>query len=111
MRDKYGAKHDKYCYTGTDILINKLNIRDADELADAETALTTERYLEYCSEITQLNQLDFSHFKSLHHQLFQNIFESAGKIREVDISKGNTRFCTITRIEPEGKNYLVQSLD
>ncbi|ENQ8650431.1 Fic family protein [Vibrio fluvialis] len=106
MRDKYGAEHDKYCYQGTDVLINKLNIRDADLLAEAETAFTTQRYLEYSSEVTDLNQLDFNHFKSLHYHLFQDLYKWAGQIREIDISKGNTRFCNISRIEPEAEKLF-----
>ncbi|MBM7036559.1 Fic/DOC family protein [Vibrio ulleungensis] len=109
MRDKYGAGHDKYCYPNTDILINKLNIHDSDLLAEAETAFTAQRYLEYSSNVTDLNQLDFHHFKSLHHHLFQDLFDWAGQVREVDISKGNTRFCNISRIEPEA-NKLFNSI-
>jgi cell filamentation protein len=106
MRDKYGAEHDKYCYHKTDVLINKLNIRDSELLAEAETAFSTQRYLEYTSNITDICQLDFHHFKSLHYHLFQDLFEWAGQIREVDISKGNTRFCNISRIEPEAEKLF-----
>ncbi len=106
MRDKYGAKHDKYCYQGTDVLINCLNIRDPDELEEAETAFTTQRYLAYKSEISKLHQLDFNHLQSLHRYLFQDIFDWAGQIRQIDISKGNTRFCTISRIEPEAEKLF-----
>jgi cell filamentation protein len=38
--------------------------------------------------------------------LFQDLFEWAGQIREVDISKGNTRFCNISRIEPEAEKLF-----
>ncbi len=106
MRDKYGTKHDKYCYQGTDVLINCLNIRAPDELEEAETAFTTQRYLAYKSEISKLHQLDFNHLQSLHRYLFQDIFDWAGQIRQIDISKGNTRFCTISRIEPEAKKLF-----
>lgn len=44
MRDKYGVEHDNYCYPGSDVLVNLLNIRDPHELAEAETELTAERY-------------------------------------------------------------------
>ncbi len=101
MRDKYGIGHDKYCYQGTDVLINNLNIHDADELSEAEIAFTTARYLNYQSEIKELNQLNFSHLKQLHFYLFQDLYPWAGKVRDIDISKGNTRFCTAARIEPE----------
>lgn len=44
-----------------------------------------------------------------------DVYEWAGELRTVDITKGNTRFCTVSRIEPEadkvfqamaGKNWF-----
>ncbi|HHQ2585827.1 TPA: Fic/DOC family protein [Providencia rettgeri] len=101
MRDKYGISQDIYCYSGTDVLINLLNIRDIEILEEAEIAFTTERYLSYQSDKSDISQFNFSHLKFLHLFLFQDVYEWAGKIRKVDISKGNTRFCTFSRIEPE----------
>lgn len=101
MRDKYGISQDIYCYSGTDVLINLLNIRDVEVLEEAEIAFTTERYLSYQSDKSDISQFNFSHLKFLHLYLFQDVYEWAGKIRKVDISKGNTRFCTFSRIELE----------
>ncbi|ROR47842.1 UNVERIFIED_ORG: cell filamentation protein [Providencia alcalifaciens] len=101
MRDKYGISQDIYCYSGTDVLINLLNIRDVEVLEEAEIAFTTERYLSYQGDKSDISQFNFSHLKFLHLYLFQDVYEWAGKIRKVDISKGNTRFCTFSRIEPE----------
>lgn len=106
MRDKYGVERDSYCYLGSDVLINLLNIRDPYELAEAEAEFTAERYRTYKSR--QLSPADFSfeHLQHLHHHLFQDLYEWAGKPREVDISKGTTRFCTYSRIEPEAKKLF-----
>ncbi|HHR5914066.1 TPA: Fic/DOC family protein [Providencia alcalifaciens] len=101
MRDKYGIGQDSYCYPGTDILINVLNIQDIELLEEAEIAFTTARYLSYQSELSLLSQFNFSHLKFLHFYLFQDLYVWAGKVRDIDISKGNTRFCTFSRIEPE----------
>ncbi|MGO2499220.1 MAG: Fic/DOC family protein [Vibrio litoralis] len=106
MRDKYGTEHDKYCYNDSNVLINRLNIRDPDRLAEAETAFTMQRYIAYRSNVVELQQLNFSHLKFLHGYLFQDLFDWAGQIREIDISKGNTRFCTVSRIEPEVKKLF-----
>lgn len=101
MRDKYGVEHDSYCYPDSDVLVNLLNITDPLELAEAEAEFTAERYRTY--ESRQLSPADFSfeHLQHLHHHLFQDLYEWAGKPREVDISKGTTRFCTCSRIQPE----------
>jgi cell filamentation protein len=39
--------------------------------------------------------------KTIHFRLFSRIYEWAGRIRTIDLSKGNTRFCTVARIQPE----------
>lgn len=106
MRDKYGVANDKYCYSNSDILINRLDIRDQDILDQAEAEFTAERYRTYIP--SQLSILDFSfeHLKALHYHLFQDLYEWAGQTRDVDISKGATRFCTWTRIEPEAQKLF-----
>ena len=38
--DKYDAANDHYCYPGTAILKNRLNIRDMDTLENAEREVT-----------------------------------------------------------------------
>lgn len=47
---------------------------------------------------------------SIHQQLFQDAFDWAGELREVDISRGDTRFCHFEYIENEG-NDLMQELE
>lgn len=101
MRDKYGVGHDKYCYPNSDVLVNLLNIRDSTLLDEAEAEFTAERYRTYEPSQQTLSDFSFEHLKHLHHHLFQDLFEWAGETRDVDISKGDTRFCTWTRIEPE----------
>lgn len=106
MRDKYGIGQDFYCYSGTDILINVLNIQDIELLEEAEIVFTTALYLSYQSELSLLSQFDFSHLKFLHFYLFQDLYAWTGKVRDINISKGNTRFCTFSRIEPEAIKLL-----
>ena len=108
MRDKYGVSQDRYCYQGTDILINRLNIQDADKLDEAEARFTAERYREYQSTCTSVSDFNFEHLKFLHKHLFQDLYDWAGEIRDVDISKGSTRFCTAGRIEPEAVKLFKQ---
>lgn len=106
MRDKYGVSPDSYCYPDSDVLKNRLNILDSTELEEAETAFTASRYSGYSSNISSLEDLDLSHLKSLHHHLFQDLYEWAGEIRTSDISKGQTRFCTYSRIVSESNKQL-----
>jgi cell filamentation protein len=106
MRDKYGVAHDKYCYPNSDVLINLLDIRDSDTLDEAEAEFTAERYRTYEPSQQTLSYFSFEHLKQLHHHLFQDLYAWAGETRDVDISKGDTRFCTWTRIEPEANKLF-----
>ena len=94
MRDKYGVANDKYCYPNSDVLINLLDIRDQELLDQAETEFTAERYRTYTPTQHTIFDFSFNHLKSLHHHLFQDLYKWADETRDVDISKGNTRFCT-----------------
>jgi cell filamentation protein len=101
--DKYGVGHDKYCYPNSDVLINKLNIQDTDELDKAERDFTLHAVtnIEY-----QDPPYDFEYLRSIHEQLFSLVYTWAGELREVDISKGDTRFCNMNRIEAESNKIF-----
>ncbi|ENM5740058.1 Fic family protein [Vibrio mimicus] len=101
MRDKYGVAQDHYCYPCSNTLINLLDIRDSEKLDEAEVAFSEHRYIEYTSLISGLEDFDIGHFRHLHWVLFQDVYEWAGEVRDVDISKGNTRFCHCSFIERE----------
>lgn len=96
----YEDKGDrKYCYPGTNVLKNKLNIQDLDFLHEAERDYSAVRQAELAKKgVTG----DFSlrHLCAIHRQLFQDIYTWAGKIRTVDISKG-TIFCLVQHIESQ----------
>jgi cell filamentation protein len=101
MRDKYGVAQDHYCYPSSNTLINLLDIRDSDELDKAEVAFSEHRYIEYSSLVSVLEDFDIEHFRHLHWVLFQDVYGWAGEDRDVDISKGYTRFCSCSFIERE----------
>lgn len=98
MRDKYGSNDDPACYPGTDVLRNKLDLRDGDLLAEAEAAFAAT-----AAEAIELSgpPFDLAYLRRLHRQLFEDVYGWAGELRSVDVSKGTTRFCTVTRIGPE----------
>ena len=49
---------------------------------------------------------DFAHLCAMHRHLFQDVYEWAGEIRTVDISRDASRFANASRIE----SYLVGEL-
>lgn len=86
------------CYEGTTCLINKLNIRDDKLLSELEAQITFAKAAILDTEPI-LGSFDFSHFKKIHEFLFCDIYDWAGQIRTVDISKKKTSFLEFSLIE------------
>lgn len=96
--DHYEYDQDTYyCYPGTHILRNKLNIMDEAELHDAERRITAVRAAELMKQ-PLTGRLDFGMLRRIHAFLFGDIYEWAGKVRTVNISKG-TCFCRCEYID------------
>lgn len=73
------------------VLRNKLGIKDAEELKRMEAALTLLRL----GELEQhpiTGSFDLDHLKAIHRHIFQDVYDWAGELREVDIVKEHTRF-------------------
>ncbi len=80
---------DPYVYPGTQTLINRFDIRDAEELQRIESA---NFILKQHDPLPQGN-LDFDHLKAVHRHFFGEIYTWAGQERTVDISKSDSLFC------------------
>ena len=89
---------DTYCYPGTDVLRNKAEITNAEDLDAYEGELSTLRSIEIL-ENSVAGQFDLAHLKRIHLALLQDVYDWAGKIRTVDISRGNSRFANVRFIE------------
>ena len=79
---------DPYVYEGTNVLINKLNIRDEKELDDAESELIVFSIEELKQESFQINTINDC--LKIHKYLFGDLYEWAGQPRTIDIFKGES---------------------
>ena len=79
---------DPYCYSGSSVLKNLENIRDQDELDRYERFMTAQRMREPTPQI----DMSPEGYKQLHHHICQDVYEWAGKIREVDMGKDDSFF-------------------
>ena len=79
------------------ILENKLNITDQIELARAEEKISKQkaRQLFDSGDIHKVDVGKFAGLAFIHAYLFEDIYDFAGKIREVNIAKGNFRFAPV----------------
>lgn len=88
------------------VLENKLAITNAAELARVEEKISKKKALEMF-ETGFLDALEVGTYKALskiHHYLFGEIYEFAGKIRDVNIVKGNFRFAPVIYLEDALQN-------
>ena len=89
--------HDD-CYPGTSVLINKLNIRAQAQLDENELVLTSAKILQIELE-PMYEEPDFAHLKQLHRIMFGELYDWAGTIRTINMSKLRTAFCPMDQIE------------
>ena len=80
----YEVEDDTYCYPGTTVLKNLLDLKEQAELDAFEAEITVQR----ASEPMPEGKLDAVHYKAIHRHLFQDVYIWAGKPRTVRISKG-----------------------
>lgn len=98
----YEVADDTYCYPGTTVLKNKLNTRHQNVLDDFETEMTDLR----SNDPMPAGDLDYAHYRAIHHHLFQDVYEWAGEPRTVRISKGGSAFCYPEHIEAQAKKLF-----
>ncbi|TXK98367.1 cell filamentation protein Fic [Methylococcaceae bacterium HT1] len=87
------------------ILENKLHISNQVELAKAEEKISKQKAKQLfdSNDITKVEVGTFAGLSFVHAYLFKDIYNFAGKIREVNIAKGDFRFAPLM--------YLKQSLE
>ena len=90
------------CYPGTTVLVNKLHIHDEAALQEAE-ALATYVNASKLEQCPLEGVFDFAHYKAIHQFLFSDLYDWAGQIRTVNLSKKGTDFCPAEEIEPQAK--------
>lgn len=80
-----------YCYPDTNILKNKLNIKDAELLKKAEEEITIVKQMALLKNPIN-GYFTKSHLFHIHRFIFEDIYSFAGKIRREQISKATTMF-------------------
>ena len=92
-------------------LKNKLGISDAEELAQVEADLVENRELSLTNK-GPTGKFDFRLLKAIHHYLFQDIYEWAGKIRITDLYKADNQglhqFTANIKIEKEAQQIFFE---
>ena len=88
------------------VLQNKLNITNQVELNKVEEKISKQK-AKQLFDSGDINKIEVGTFKGLsqiHKYLFEDVYDFAGKIRDVNISKHNFRFAQLMYLETSLKN-------
>ena len=85
----YDAVSDPYCYAGTTVLKNIPDLHEQAALDAFEAVSTAQR----ADEPLPDGRLSVTHYRAIHHHLFQDVYVWAGKFRTVRIAKDGSAFC------------------
>ena len=93
------------CYPGTAVLINKFDIRDEATLGEVEGTLTAAKSAQWLNA-PEKDTFDFEHYKAIHRFLFADLYDWAGRVRDVNISKKGTVFCPAEKINEQASRLF-----
>lgn len=104
-RRMYEQEDSKYCYPGTDILINLAELREQRQLDAYERVVTADR-LRALSLRALKGSYNLEHLCAIHKFIFQYVYPFAGELREEDISKGSFRFAHVRYLKDQTNQLL-----
>lgn len=103
----YEQQHSRYCYPGSEVLINIPGLKEQAQLDAFERIVTTERL-----SVLQLRPLkgsfDKKHLCEIHTFIFKDVYPFAGTLRDEDIAKGNFGFATARFLHEQTDELLSQ---
>jgi cell filamentation protein len=99
----YQAETDPYCYPNSSVLKNKAGLTNRAALEEYETAMTFARSLEPLPP----GRFSVSHYRAVHHHLFQDVYGWAGRFRRIRIAKGASAFCYPENIAREMRRLFL----
>lgn len=92
------AEYEKFHYPGTDVLRNRLGLRDASELEIAERHFWTERSRQVLP--AAVRQFDVDGLKAIHRHHLRDVYDWAGEFRTYTTGRGAAPFATPENILP-----------
>lgn len=98
--DVYTTVQSMYCYPDSDVLKNRLNIRNKEELKRAEEEFTAVKQL-VLLQAPLKGRFTKTHLLRIHRFLFEDIYPFAGQLRREQISKDDTLFYPPAMIDCE----------
>ena len=92
------SSHDEYTDPATGVLKNRLGITDAAMLKTTEAQFVAQRSHELVQDPIS-GTFDLPHLQAIHRYLFGDLYEWAGHLRTVDLTKDTSRFAHHAHLE------------
>lgn len=106
MASKYHLENSSFYIDGTDIPRNKINLINSIEIHELEKELIEEAYSVFYDELDDDTLFDETYFRELHRRTFEPLYEWAGKYRDFNMSKGESRFCQGAYVSSESQKIF-----
>ena len=100
------SESDPFLDAATGVLINRFGITDERTLEQTEALVAISSY--ELSQTPLKRHFDLAHLQAIHKHLFGDLYEWAGKLRTIDISKGANRFANHLQIESAAAPIFLQ---
>ena len=107
MDELYEARNSIYCYPDSNVLINKLNIKDNKKLEKAEKMIVLAKLYDL-RQNKLVGNFDKNHFINIHKYLFEDLYPFAGKFRTENIAKDSFSFAEWEFIDSELDRLLLK---
>ena len=107
MDELYEARNSIYCYPDSNVLINKLNIKDNKKLEKAEKMIVLAKLYDL-RQNKLVGNFDKDHFINIHKYLFEDLYPFAGKFRTENIAKDSFSFAEWEFIDSELDRLLLK---
>ena len=106
----YDVINSRYTYKGTDVLVNKLDIKDEKKLEKYERKMVAFK-LATINEVEFPKVFDEKRLKFIHSYLFCDVYDFAGMYRLENIIKENFVFSQYEYIEENLKSDITTTID
>ncbi|MGE4399753.1 MAG: Fic/DOC family protein [Campylobacterales bacterium] len=106
MASKYRLKDSSFYIDGGDVPKNKLDIADSLEIHELEKELLEDAYQIFYDELDENTIFDEEYYKELHRRTFESLYDWAGKYRDFNMAKGESRFCQGAFVDSSSKKIF-----
>jgi cell filamentation protein len=96
---KYYPPSNHIYYENSDVVINKLDIKDLEIITEIEKELLIKSYETLHTELDESVEFNEDYLCKTHHTIFSSLYEWGGKYRSVNISKGDSMFCPYMNLD------------